>query len=60
MEARRAEVLRQLRTTCSGFLDVVQNLTASIDGNGSVEQGNGSAPKAEEPVVIPDVTPDTA
>jgi hypothetical protein len=38
----------------------VQNLTASIDGNGSVEQGNGSAPKAEEPVVIPDVTPDTA
>jgi cell division septum initiation protein DivIVA len=63
MEARRAEVLRQLRTTCSGFLEVVQNLTASIDGKGSVEpveQGNGSAPKAEEPVVIPDVTPDTA
>ncbi len=59
MEARRGEVLKELRTTCSGFLEVVQNLAASIDAKGPVEQGNGSAP-AEEPVVIPDVTPDTA
>jgi cell division septum initiation protein DivIVA len=60
MEARRGEVLQELRRTCSGFLDVIGNLAASIEGKGSAEQGNGSAPKAEAPVVIPDVTPDQA
>lgn len=60
METRRGEVLQELRKTCSGFLDVVGNLAASIESKGSAEQGNGSAPKADTPVVIPDVTPDQA
>jgi cell division septum initiation protein DivIVA len=60
MEARRGEVLQELRRTCSGFLDVIGNLAASIEAKGSAEQGNGSAPKGEAPVVIPDVAPDQA
>lgn len=60
METRRGEVLQELRRTCSGFLDVIGNLAASIESKGSAEQGNGSAPKPDATVVIPDVTPDQA